>query len=153
MRQLIAVAFTAVLAGAVLPQAPAVAASRFESVILPAPANPGAAVQSYVKVNAPRVALTHLRVIDGTGAAAAAERTVVIENGRIAAVTAASDPVPADARVIDLTGHTVLPGLVGMHDHLYYIARPNLDASGHSDPPLIIPQLTFSAPRLYPHDR
>ena len=36
-----------------------------------------------------------------------------------------------------------------MHDHLFYIARPNLDAAGHSEQPLIVPQMTFSAPRLY----
>ena len=42
-----------------------------------------------------------------------------------------------------------MPGLVGMHDHMYYIARPNLDAAGHSEPPLMVPQMTFSSPRLY----
>ena len=42
-----------------------------------------------------------------------------------------------------------MPGIVGMHDHIYYIARPNLDATGHGDEPLIVPQMTFSAPRLY----
>jgi imidazolonepropionase-like amidohydrolase len=42
-----------------------------------------------------------------------------------------------------------MPGIVGMHDHMYYIARPNLDAAGHSDDPVLVPQMTFSAPRLY----
>jgi hypothetical protein len=36
-----------------------------------------------------------------------------------------------------------------MHNHMFYIARPNIDASGHSDDPLVVPQMTFSAPRLY----
>jgi len=36
-----------------------------------------------------------------------------------------------------------------MHNHLFYLQRPNLDAAGHSEPPVIIPQMTFSAPRLY----
>ena len=36
-----------------------------------------------------------------------------------------------------------------MHDHMYYIARPNLDAQGHSEPPLVVPQMTFTSPRLY----
>jgi hypothetical protein len=36
-----------------------------------------------------------------------------------------------------------------MHNHMFYIARPNLDASGHSENPLVVPQMTFSAPRLY----
>jgi imidazolonepropionase-like amidohydrolase len=42
-----------------------------------------------------------------------------------------------------------MPGIVGMHDHQYYIARPNLDDTGHADDPLVIPQMTFSSPRLY----
>jgi cytosine/adenosine deaminase-related metal-dependent hydrolase len=50
---------------------------------------------------------------------------------------------------LDLTGHTVIPGIVGMHDHLFYIARPNLDARAHSEPPLMVPEMAFSAPRLY----
>ena len=52
-------------------------------------------------------------------------------------------------RVLDLRGHTVLPGLVGMHDHLYHIARPNLRADGTAESPVLVPQMTFSAPRLY----
>ena len=36
-----------------------------------------------------------------------------------------------------------------MHNHMFYIARPNLDASGKADEPLVVPQMTFSAPRLY----
>jgi hypothetical protein len=43
----------------------------------------------------------------------------------------------------------VLPGIVGMHDHLFYIARPDLDAAGTSEPPLMVPEMAFSAPRLY----
>jgi imidazolonepropionase-like amidohydrolase len=42
-----------------------------------------------------------------------------------------------------------MPGIVGMHNHMFYIARPNLDAAGHSEEPLVVPQMTFSAPRLY----
>jgi hypothetical protein len=51
--------------------------------------------------------------------------------------------------VLDRPGRGVLPGLVGMHDHLYHIARANLRADGSSEPPLLVPQMTFSSPRLY----
>ena len=57
--------------------------------------------------------------------------------------------MPAGFQTLDGTGETALPGLVGMHNHLFYLQRPNLDASGHFEQPVIIPQMSFSAPRLY----
>src|SRR5205823_3465921 len=81
------------------------------------------------------------RVIDGTGAPERADQTVVIDHGRIAAVgSAASTQAPSGAHVLDLTGHTVYPGLVGMHEHLFY-------PSGGGIP--IYNEEAFSAPRLY----
>lgn len=112
-------------------------------------AAPGPALRSLIRVPAGRIALTHVAVIDGTGAPAQADSTVLIDGGRIAAVQPAAMPLPTGYTALDLHGHSVLPGLVGMHDHLYYIARPDLDGDGHSEPPLLVPQMTFSAPRLY----
>jgi hypothetical protein len=117
--------------------------------ILAPPATPAASVQPYIKVAAKTVVLRHATVVDGTGGPAQADRTLVLADGRIAAVGGPDLAAPAGAQVIDLTGRTVLPGLVGMHDHMYYIARPNMDAAGHSEPPLMVPQMTFSSPRLY----
>jgi hypothetical protein len=117
--------------------------------ILAPPARPDASVRPYVKVDAAAVVLRHVRVIDGTGAPAQADRTVILQGARIASVGGPDLPIPAGAEVLDMTGRTVLPGLVGMHDHMYYIARPNMDAAGHSEPPLMVPQMTFSSPRLY----
>jgi imidazolonepropionase-like amidohydrolase len=51
--------------------------------------------------------------------------------------------------VLDLRGYTVMPGIVGMHNHLFYLVRPNLNAQKKFDPPVLAPQMTFSAPRLY----
>ena len=85
------------------------------------------AVRQFVKVDAPVVALTHVRVIDGTGAPARADQTLVIRDDKIAALGgAASTPVPDGATVIDLTGKSVLPGLVMLHEHLYYPVGPNV---------------------------
>jgi imidazolonepropionase-like amidohydrolase len=117
--------------------------------ILPQAAAPGDAVKPFVKVAAGRIALTHVRIIDGTGAPPQPDRTLLIEGGRIAAIRPGADAVPDGYRAIDATGKSVMPGIVGMHDHIYYIARPNLDSAGHGDEPLIVPQMTFSAPRLY----
>ena len=130
-------------------RAAAAGPSDLTSRVLPPAVAPGPAVQRYVKTAAKRIALTHVSVIDGTGSPELPERTILIEDGKIVSIAPASDPVPAGATAIDLAGHTVLPGLVGMHDHLFYIGRPNLEATGHSDPPLMVPQMTFSAPRLY----
>ncbi|MDZ4257720.1 MAG: amidohydrolase family protein [Gemmatimonadales bacterium] len=80
-------------------------------------------VRQYVSVAEPVVALTNVLLIDGTGGAARPGQTVVIRDGRIAAVgPTASTPAPAGARTIDLTGHTLIPGLIGMHNHLFYTA-------------------------------
>ena len=117
--------------------------------ILPPPATPGEMLQPFVKVPAGQLALTHVRIIDGTGSPALADRTLLIDGGKIASIQDASNAAPAGYRIIDGRGLSVLPGIVGMHDHQYYIARPNLDDDGHSDAPLVIPQMTFSSPRMY----
>ena len=83
------------------------------------PLPPG--VAPYVSVNAPLVALTHVRVVDGTGAPARDDQTIVIRGERIDAVgPTSSTRVPAGAQVLDLTGHTVIPGLVGLHEHTWF---------------------------------
>ena len=106
-------------------------------------------VQSFVHLPAGRTAIQHLRIIDGTGAAPQEDATLLIDGAKITALLAPRSPVPAGYRVLDGTGETALPGIVGMHDHMFYIARPNLDPSGHFEGPLDVPQMTFSAPRLY----
>src|SRR5262245_19310415 len=84
-------------------------------------------VRGFVRVDAPVVALTHVRVIDGTGAPAAEDQTIVLSNGKIAAVGAAATArIPEGAEVLALSGYTVIPGLVGMHNHLYDTAWRNV---------------------------
>ena len=99
------------------------------------------AVREFVNVDAPLVALAHVRVIDGTGAAAVEDQTIVIAEGRIQAIgDAASIRIPGDAEVLELEGHTVIPGIVGMHEHLFYPAGSN---------PALYPTLGVTFPRLY----
>lgn len=78
-------------------------------------------VREFIAVDEAAVALENVTLIDGTGAAPQPGRTVVIENGRITAVgEAGSVAVPDGARRMDLAGHTVIPGLVGLHNHTFY---------------------------------
>lgn len=78
-------------------------------------------VRKYVSVSAPVVALEHVRVIDGTGAAPAENQTIVIADGKIRSVApAGAATVPPSAQITDLPGYTVIPGIVGMHDHMFY---------------------------------
>jgi len=126
-----------------------IASCASSAPILASPAEPGKDVQPFVHIPAGRTAITHLRIIDGTGAAPIEDATLLIDGAKIAAVLHAGATIPAGYRTLDGTGETAMPGIVGMHNHMYYIARPNLDASAHSDDPLLIPQMTFSAPRLY----
>jgi imidazolonepropionase-like amidohydrolase len=107
-------------------------------------------VQNYVRVNAPKVILEHVRVIDGTGKPVVDDQNIVIEGGKLAALQAGSDvAAAAGTTVLDLRGYSVMPGIVGMHNHLFYVARPNFDAGWKSEPPVMVPQMSFSAPRLY----
>ncbi len=117
--------------------------------VLAPPPQLGPDVSAFVEVPAGRTAITHLHIIDGTGAPPVDDQTLLIDGAKIAAIQPASAPVPAGYRIIDESGATAMPGIVGMHNHLFYLQRPNIDASGHFEQPIIVPQMTFSAPRLY----
>jgi imidazolonepropionase-like amidohydrolase len=96
--------------------------------VLAAQAPPfAAAVRAFIKVNAPVVALIHARVIDGTGAPAREDQTLVLRGGNIAEMGNASRvTVPEGATAIDLTGKSVIPGIVMVHEHLYYPTGPGV---------------------------
>jgi imidazolonepropionase-like amidohydrolase len=109
-----------------------------------------AQVRKYVSVGAKQVILEHVRIIDGTGAAAVPDKNITIESGKITAISAGADEPPRDGdTVLDLRGYSVMPGIVGMHNHLVYIARPNPAPDGTFDAPALFLQMSFSAPRLY----
>ncbi len=104
---------------------------------------PAAAQESmdeFIAVQGPVIALTNVKVIDGTGGPSREGQTIVIQDGRITDV-GPTDEVAArlqNARILDLEGHTVIPGLVGMHDHSFYTGGNGRAA-----------QLSFSGSRLY----
>ncbi len=97
------------------------------------------AERQFVAVDAAVIALTHVALIDGQGTAPKPDQTIIIRDGRIGWVgSAASAQIPEGAKVLDLAGHTVIPGMVGLHDHTFY---------GGAQWPYV--HLPVSAPRLY----
>jgi imidazolonepropionase-like amidohydrolase len=77
-------------------------------------------------------ALTHVRVIDGTGRTPLEDATVVIQGNHILAVQSASETIPAGARVLDLHGDTVMPGLINAHGHLALVADGQNSATAYT---------------------
>lgn len=101
----------------------------------PARAQSADEIRRHVLVDEPVVALVGVSVIDGTGDATRHDQTIVIQDSRIREVgDAASVTVPENAHVLQLIGHTVIPGIVGLHDHTHMPGNTFL---------------SYTAPRLY----
>jgi hypothetical protein len=109
-------------------------------------------VTEFVSVDAPVFVLTHVRVIDGTGTSPKEDQAVVIANGKIQFIgPSATAQVPQGAQQIDRSGYTVIPGIVGMHDHLYYTDSISVQVVGGKigEPGLFVAEIPYTAPRLY----
>jgi enamidase len=100
----------------------------------------------FVAFGQPIIAFIHAEVIDGTGAPPLFDQTLVVKDGRIAALgPAARTGVPAGAMVIDAKGKTLLPGFVMMHEHLFYITGRTYTAMPYSFPRLYLAGGTTTA--------
>ena len=99
----------------------------------------GSEAAAYVTIDAEAVALQGVTLLDGTGGPALRDQTIVIEGNRITAAGPSGDvSIPDGAQLLDLSGHTVMPGMVGLHDHLFYMA-----AGGRMHP------MSYTGQRLY----
>ncbi|MGH7712341.1 MAG: amidohydrolase family protein, partial [Gemmatimonadaceae bacterium] len=98
----------------------------------------GPDTREFVKVDAPVVALTHVRLLDGTGSPAKDNYAVIIRGDRIEQVgPAASLTIPSGATVLELGGRTVIPGIIGLHEHTYFRSTTRTT------------QMSYSAPRIW----
>src|SRR6266699_2111515 len=87
-------------------------------------------LKQFASVDAPVIAVIHAKLVDGTGTPAKTDQAIIIRGEKIAAVgPAASVAMPADARVVDASGKTVIPGIIGLHDHMYYGGMKFMGAS------------------------
>ena len=99
-----------------------------------------AEVRFYAMYDTARIALTHARVIDGTGTAVQLDQTILIDHGIIRAVgDSAHVAIPAGTQVVNVVGKSVMPGLVMVHEHMFYPSG----AGG------VYNQQSLSFPRLY----
>lgn len=102
---------------------------------------PESDLTQFIRVDSNVVVLTHVRIIDGTGAPAMEDQTILIVDGKITEIhPSAVVFVKPGLTVLDLNGYTVLPGLVGMHDHMFF-------PMGGTPP--MYSNMGFSFPRLY----
>src|ERR1041385_6035377 len=102
---------------------------------------PQSDLKQFVRVDSNVLALTHVRIVDGTGAPPMEDQTILIVDGRITEIHASKDfQVKEGIKSLDLNGYTVLPGLVGMHDHMFF-------PMGGAPP--MYSNMGISFPRLY----
>ena len=99
----------------------------------------GATFDEVIKYQQDVFAITHVSLIDGTGDQAKFDQTILVQNGQFSQIGDATDiSIPAGALVIDGQGKTLIPGLVMMHEHMFYpVGRRNYT------------EMLYSFPRLY----
>jgi imidazolonepropionase-like amidohydrolase len=99
-------------------------------------------MKALLRMDAPVVLVRHVTIFDGTGTPAKHDQSILIDHGRIASVGPDSSVrAPDTATVVDGTGKTLLSGLVGMHEHLFF---PKTGAGM-----VLATVLGKSAPRMY----
>jgi imidazolonepropionase-like amidohydrolase len=99
-------------------------------------------VEPFIVVQSGNVALTHVKIIDGTGGEVITDQTIILKNNRIAAIGPSSElQAPPSSIIIDGKGKTVIPGLVMLHEHMFY-SKP-------FEGQFSVGQMSFTFPRLY----
>ena len=93
----------------------------------------GASLASTILAAGPVTAYKGARLIDGTGRAPVENSVLVVQDGKILVVgPAATTAIPKDATVVDLTGRTIMPGLVNAHGHLGLTSGNSLNPQNYN---------------------
>jgi imidazolonepropionase-like amidohydrolase len=99
-------------------------------------------VAAYIKINTSTFAITHVKLIDGTGKVAKPDQTIIVSGGKIQQVgNAGKVKLPDGIQTIDGTGKSLIPGLVMLHEHMYYTIMAGTFFN--------IAEMPYSFPRLY----
>jgi len=99
-------------------------------------------VKAFIVVDTNSIAITNVTLIDGTGGEVKEGQTIILNNGIVQDVgNAVSVVLPINSLIINGTGKTVIPGLVMLHEHLFY-SKPFENWFS-------VDQMTFTFPRLY----
>jgi imidazolonepropionase-like amidohydrolase len=107
-------------------------------------------VKGFIKVQADTFALANAEVIDGTGAPVKHQQTILVEDGKIAAMGPVSSMhLPPGIKIIDCTGKTIIPGMIMMHEHLFYGELAGYDNAKHSFSFYVGQEMPLSFPMLY----
>ena len=95
--------------------------------------------EEFISYDQNEIAIVNVTLIDGTGVAPKPRQTVLMKSGRIDAIGSSADIRPsASAQIIDAAGKTLIPGLVMMHEHMFY-------PTGNAH----YTEMLYSFPRLY----
>jgi imidazolonepropionase-like amidohydrolase len=99
-------------------------------------------VKAFITIDTTTVAITNVKIIDGTGRAAKNNQTLIYSNNQIIGIgNSSSIEIPETALVINGSGKTIIPGLVMLHEHLFYTKFFENQFS--------VGQMSFTFPRLY----
>lgn len=82
-------------------------------------------LKKYIAFDQKQIALTNATVVDGTGGAIKTGQTIIIAHGYIKDIGDKEEVrIPAGSTIIEAKGKTIIPGIVGVHNHLHIPGFP-----------------------------
>jgi imidazolonepropionase-like amidohydrolase len=101
-------------------------------------------VKSFVTADAPVILIRNVRVIPGDGGPAIEGQSILIRDGRIEKIGAGLK-APRKAQIVDGEGMTAMPGLVMLHEHLFYPVERGQSGLWAAVQPVAFPRLYLAS--------